>query len=83
MLTEALFLALIGAGLGALIVWVLFSGTSIGTGLGAGRVLTRLKLPVSLVFVGIGWAVAISLVGGMFPAVRAAREPIVTALREV
>jgi putative ABC transport system permease protein len=35
------------------------------------------------VALGIGWAAAIGLIGGLFPAVRAARQPIATALRAV
>jgi len=34
-----------------------------------------------LLQLGFGWAVTLGLVGGLFPAVRAARLPIVTALR--
>jgi len=30
---------------------------------------------------GVVWAVAIGVIGGLFPAIRAARLPIATALR--
>jgi putative ABC transport system permease protein len=37
---------------------------------------------VLLVF-GVAWAVFIGLIGGLFPAIRAARLPIAAALREL
>ncbi len=36
---------------------------------------------VIAVFVGLIWAVVIALLGGLFPAIRAARLPVATALR--
>jgi putative ABC transport system permease protein len=81
-LAEALFLAVLGAVLGTAVVWFLFSGHAISTKAGAGRVITQLRLAPSLILLGMIWAVAISLVGGIFPAVRASRLPIVEALRE-
>jgi putative ABC transport system permease protein len=38
--------------------------------------------PVLLVL-GVAWAVLIGLIGGLFPAIRAARLPIAAALREL
>jgi len=32
---------------------------------------------------GVGWALVLGLLGGLFPAIRAMRLPIVTALREL
>jgi putative ABC transport system permease protein len=32
---------------------------------------------------GVVWAMAIGLIGGLFPAIRAARLPIASALREL
>jgi putative ABC transport system permease protein len=81
-LTEALFLAVLGAILGTAVVWLLFSGNAISTKVGAGRVITQLRLGPSLVLLGMIWAVAISIAGGLFPALRASRLPIVEALRE-
>jgi putative ABC transport system permease protein len=34
-----------------------------------------------LLALGIGWAVAIGMVGGLFPAIRAARLPVAAALK--
>jgi putative ABC transport system permease protein len=36
-----------------------------------------------LISIGIVWACAIGLLGGLFPAIRAARLPVATALRAV
>jgi len=38
---------------------------------------------LSLLWMGLKWALGIGLVGGLFPAVRAAKIPITTALRAV
>jgi putative ABC transport system permease protein len=81
-LTEALLLAILGAILGTAVVWLLFSGNAISTKVGAGRVITQLRLAPSLIMLGMIWAVSISIAGGLFPAVRASRVPIVEALRE-
>ena len=81
-LTEALFLSILGALLGTAVVWALFSGHAISTKAGAGRVITQLRLGPSLIMLGMAWAVAISILGGLFPALRASRLPIVEALRE-
>jgi putative ABC transport system permease protein len=36
-----------------------------------------------LLIQGIAWATAIGLLGGLLPAIRAARQPIAAALREL
>ena len=40
-----------------------------------------LLIIVALLVVGIGWACAVGFLGGLFPAVKAARLPVATALR--
>jgi putative ABC transport system permease protein len=42
-----------------------------------------LTVSPQLVIVGVVWASAIGLIGGLFPAIRAARLPVATALRAV
>jgi putative ABC transport system permease protein len=42
-----------------------------------------LAVSPQLVILGIVWACAIGLIGGLFPAIRAARLPVATALRAV
>ncbi len=82
---EALLLALIGGSIGALIAWVLFNGysvNSVGGGFG-GQLIFDLAVTPALVGLGIIWACAIGVVGGLFPAIRAARLPVATALRAI
>jgi putative ABC transport system permease protein len=43
----------------------------------------QFKVGPDLIWTGLKWALAIGFVGGLFPAVRAARLPVTTALREL
>jgi putative ABC transport system permease protein len=81
---EALLLALIGGSIGASIAWLLFNGysvSSVGGGFG-GLLIFDLAVTPALVVLGIIWACAIGVIGGLFPAIRAARLPVATALRD-
>lgn len=81
---EALLLAVIGGALGSLIAWVLFNGHSVDTRLGfSGQLIFDLAVTPALVALGIVWAFVIGLIGGLFPAIRAARLPVATALRAI
>jgi len=84
-MVEALVLAVIGAGAGMLVAWVLFNGNTVSTVGGAGipNVIFQLRIGAPLIAVGVTWAMFIGLVGGLFPAIRAARVPVVAALRSV
>jgi putative ABC transport system permease protein len=79
---EALMLALIGGVLGALAAWIFFNGNSVNT-LGANftQIVFRLTVTPPLAMSGILLACAIGVLGGLFPAIRAARLPIAAALR--
>ena len=77
LLIEGMLLALPGALVGALIAWLLFDGNVVNT---EGRVLTLTITPRVLLDC-IGWALAIGLLGGSLPALRAARMPVASALR--
>jgi putative ABC transport system permease protein len=82
---EALLLALVGGSIGALIAWLLFNGHSVDTlggGFG-GQLIFDLAVTPALVVLGIVWACVIGVIGGLFPAIRAARLPVATALRAV
>lgn len=81
-LVEAVILSVCGGLLGALVTWLLFNGMTVST-LGANFTQVAFSFAVSpdLVRRGLAWAVIIGLLGGLFPAVRAARLPIVDALR--
>jgi putative ABC transport system permease protein len=80
-LAESLALALLGALLGAAIAWVLFGGNTIALGNGVSSLVFEMRVTPALLGIGIAWACAVGFVGGLFPAVRAARLPVATALR--
>jgi putative ABC transport system permease protein len=79
---ESLILALIGGLLGALAAYVLFNNMAVST-LGANftQVVFRFAVTPALVAYGLVIAVTIGMVGGFLPALRAARQPVTTALR--
>jgi putative ABC transport system permease protein len=80
---EALLLALAGGICGGLLAWWLFNGHSVDTAGGAtgGQLVFDLVVTPGLMALGVGWACLIGVVGGLFPAVRAARLPVATSLR--
>ena len=83
-LIEAMLLSVIGALIGAGLACVFFNGNEVSTlGSNFTQVVFRLAVGPSLVVLGIVWACVIGLVGGLFPAIRAARLPVATALRAV
>jgi putative ABC transport system permease protein len=82
-MTESLLLALAGAVLGALIAYVLFNDLSVSTlGQNFTQVVFNFKVTPELVMRGLIIAVIIGMVGGFMPALRAARLPVTTSLRE-
>jgi putative ABC transport system permease protein len=76
-LAEALLLAFAGAAIGAAIAWTVFDGNLHAMG---GTVISLAVTP-GLIRNGILFACILGFVGGFFPALRAARRPIVDALR--
>lgn len=81
---ETMLLALLGGVLGGALAWVIFNGYSVATlGANFSQVVFQFKVTPELLWSGLKWALGIGLVGGLFPALRAARLPITTALREV
>jgi putative ABC transport system permease protein len=74
---EALALCLTGALLGTLIAWALFDGNAKAVN----SSVFVLRVSPGLVTTGLVWALAVGLLGGLPPAIRAARLPIPTALR--
>lgn len=83
-LLETMLLALLGGVIGALIVWLLFNGYTASTlGSNFSQVVFQFKVSPALLWTGIKWALAIGFIGGLFPAARAARVPVTTALREL
>ena len=81
---ETMLLALAGGALGGLIAWALFDNFSASTlGSNFSQVVFQFKVTPELLWTGVKWALGIGLIGGLFPALRAASLPITTALREV
>ncbi|MEA9589246.1 ABC transporter permease [Xanthomonas sp. WHRI 10064A] len=84
LMLETMLLALLGGLLGGLIAWAVFNGYTVSTlGNNFSQVVFQFKVSPELLWSGLKWALGIGLVGGLFPALRAARLPITTALREV
>ena len=80
---ETMLLALVGGLLGCAVAWLVFNGYSVSTmGNNFSAVVFKFHVSPELLWNGLKWALGIGLVGGLFPALRAARLPITTALRE-
>lgn len=80
---EALALGVLGGLLGGAVAYFGFNGFTVST-LNQGsfsQVAFDFAVTPELLFSGLAWAVTLGLFGGLFPAVRAARLPITTALR--
>jgi putative ABC transport system permease protein len=76
-LCESLLFALPGALLGVALAWVFFNGLS-ASPFGYNF---QLAVTPSLGLIGIAWALGMGLAGGLLPSLRAARQPVATALR--
>ncbi len=82
-LVEALALALLGATIGASIAWLLFNGNTVTLGGNVSSIVFQMRVTPGLLGAGIALACAVGFVGGLLPALRAARLPVATALRAV
>ena len=82
-LAEALLLALVGAAVGGAIAWFLFNGNTVNLGDSTGSIVFKTQITPALLLLGVLLACAVGFIGGLFPAVRAARMPVATALRAV
>lgn len=83
-LLETMLLALAGGLLGAAVAWLVFNNYTVSTlGSNFSQVVFDFKVSPGLVWSGLKWALAIGFLGGLFPALRAARLPVTTALREL
>jgi putative ABC transport system permease protein len=79
-LLESLVLAGIGGVIGSMGIFLFFDGFSTSTlGQGFTQIVFSVSLTPALVKQGIILALLVGLIGGFFPALRAARVPIVTA----
>jgi len=81
---ESLALALIGGSIGAIAAYFAFDGFKAATinWQTFSQIAFAFSVTPKLLINAIIWAATIGLVGGLFPAIRAARLPIAAALRE-
>lgn len=82
-LLESIVLCLIGAIIGGALAWLLFNGHQISTlgGQSFNQVAFAFRVSGALLLKAAIWACAIGLLGGLVPAIRAARLPVADALR--
>ena len=70
--------------IGAAIAWLIFDNYTASTlGDNFSQIVFNFKVSPALLWSGIKWALAIGFIGGLFPAVRAARLPVTAGLREL
>jgi putative ABC transport system permease protein len=84
-LVESLLLALLGGAIGSGVAYGLFDGFRAATmnWQSFSQVAFAFEVTPGLLMRGVVWAAGIGLVGGLFPALRAARLPVARALREL
>jgi len=74
---EAVLLSATGAVIGAGLAWVLYDGKQDVFG----GMVFHLSVSRAQFELGVIWAIAVALLGGILPSIRAARRPVVEALR--
>jgi putative ABC transport system permease protein len=84
-LSESLLLAFVGGLIGAGLAWLAFDGYRAATLNWASFSAITFAFDVNfkLLAQGIIFAMIIGLIGGLLPAIRAARQPVAQALREL
>ena len=84
-LVESLLLAAVGGALGGGLAYLVFNGFTVSTlnFSGFSQIVFAFAVTPGLLFRGIVIALMIGLVAGFFPAIRAARRPVSTALRDL
>jgi putative ABC transport system permease protein len=84
-MVESLLLAALGGGVGAAFAYYMFNGFRAATinWQSFSQVSFAFSVTPALLGMGTAIALAIGLVGGLLPAIRAARLPVATALREL
>lgn len=83
-LVESTLLALIGGLIGGAIAFLVFNGFQVSTlGASFSQVVFDFAVTPELLIDGLKAALIIGVVGGLFPAIRAARLPVAQALREL
>jgi putative ABC transport system permease protein len=83
-IAESALVAVVGGATGALLAWAAFDGYQAATMNWASFSSVAFAFAVTppLLVTGIVYALLLGLVGGFFPAIRAARQPIANGLRE-
>jgi len=84
-MAESLLLALVGGALGAAVAYFAFDGYRAATmnWQSFSQVAFAFAVTPALLVQGVAYATVIGLIGGLLPAIRAARIPIAQALREL
>ena len=84
-LTESMALAVLGGTIGGIVAYVGFNGYQTATMnfQTFSQVAFAFAVTPSLLVQGLSYAIAMGLIGGLLPAIRAARLPISSALREL
>ena len=83
-MSEALLLGLLGGAIGAAVAYVGFDGlqTSTINYQSFTQVSFAFRVTPALIITGTGYALLLALIGGLFPAIHAARRPIIAGLRQ-
>jgi putative ABC transport system permease protein len=84
-LVEAALLATVGGAIGGAIAWLAFNGFETATMnfQSFSQIAFKFAVTAKLLATALGYALLMGLIGGLLPAIRAARLPVVTALREL
>ncbi len=83
-LLETMLLGLLGGVIGAGLAWLIFDHYTASTlGANFSQVVFAFEVSPALLWTGLRWALVIGFVGGLFPALRAARLPVTAGLREL
>ncbi len=84
-MVESLLLALIGALVGGGLAYLAFDGFQAATmnWQSFSQVAFAFRVTPLLLIIGVAWALLLGLIGGIFPAIRAALLPVAQALREL
>jgi putative ABC transport system permease protein len=83
-LLETMLLAMLGGVVGAALAWSIFDGYTAATlGANFSEIVFAFNVSPGILLTGLKWALALGFIGGLFPAVRAARMPVAVGLREL
>ncbi|HET7569015.1 MAG TPA: ABC transporter permease [Gammaproteobacteria bacterium] len=82
-LLEGALLGLLGGALGGLVAYLAFNGFQASTVNQFSQVVFEFAVTPALIGGGIIYALIMGFVGGLLPAIRAARLPVATAIREL